>query len=90
MDRYFHALCEDTAILSVRPFAVLDTREHRIGKTFLDTTVQKFDDETVDSLADKRFLILPWVEAAEVYRRLIARGIPEERIVSWNFPADRK
>lgn len=84
MDRYAQAVKEDTNLLDIKPTAVLDTRDYRIGNNFLGQKVQKFNDTNISKLRGKKFLILPWVEYDKVYSTLINNDIKEDDILSWN------
>lgn len=85
MDRYYNAVKEDTNLLSIKPIAVLDTREYRVGAEFHGQVVQKFNDENILKLKNKKFLILPWVEYESAYNILINNGIDRNNILSWNI-----
>ncbi|MCF6330054.1 MAG: B12-binding domain-containing radical SAM protein [Sulfurimonas sp.] len=84
MDRYVQAVKEDTNLLDIKPIAVLDTRDYRIGNEFLGQKIQKFNDTNISKFKEKKFLILPWIEYAKVYSTLIKNNINENNILSWN------
>ena len=85
VDRYYNAISEDTNVFLINPYAVLDTREYRIGKIFLNQKIEKLNEENIKKYNEKKFLILPWVEAQASYKMLIENGILKENILSWNI-----
>jgi hypothetical protein len=84
MDRHFQAVLEYLDIGEIEPFAVLDSRDYRLDKEFFGKKIEKLNIENIKKLNDKKFIILPWVEYQQVYKKLIENGIKDENILIWN------
>ena len=84
IDRYYNSITSDIDILDIKPFKVLDTREYRIGAQFLDKKIEKLSDDIVKNHNTKKYIILPWIEASDVYNQLLNCGIKKENILTWN------
>lgn len=84
VDRYYNSIDKDIDVFSVKPYKVFDTRDYRIDDVFLGKTIEKLSSKLIKENKDKKFLILPWVEANIVYEQLIENGVDKNNILSWN------
>ncbi|HEX2877427.1 MAG TPA: radical SAM protein [Polyangiaceae bacterium] len=84
VDRFYGVLSEDVDLQGLNVAAVLDTRQHRIGDTFLGQTTTRLDDASATEQLGRIAVVLPWIEYETALTTLIAAGFRREDIVCWN------
>ncbi len=84
VDRFYGVVFEDLDLSGLKVAAVLDTREHRIGASFLGQTTIKLDQTSVAQQVGRAAIVLPWVEYDTAVATLLAAGFAREDIVCWN------
>jgi len=84
VDRFYGVVSEDVDLGGLNVAAVLDTREHRVGATFLGRTTERLDQESAAQQVGRVAIVLPWVEYDAAVAALVAAGIAREDIVCWN------
>ena len=89
IDRYYNSISKDIELSTINPSLVLDSREYRIGEIFLNQKIEKLTEEKIVNNHDKKFIILPWVEAENAYSMLLKNGIDKKDILSWNIVEEK-
>jgi radical SAM superfamily enzyme YgiQ (UPF0313 family) len=84
MDRFYRVVFEDVDLDGLNVAAVLDSREHRIGVSFMGRTTARLDRESATAEVGRAAIVLPWVEYETAVATLLAAGFLPEDIVCWN------
>ncbi len=84
VDRFYGVVFEDVDLTGLNVAGVLDTREHRIGVSFLGHTTVRLDQESAAAEVGRVAIVLPWVEYDTAVATLLAAGFQREDIVCWN------
>jgi hypothetical protein len=84
IDRFHGVFTADVQLDGLNVAAVLDTREHRIGVSFLGRTTERLSPESAAAQLGRVAIVLPWVEYDTAVATLTAAGFQPEDIVCWN------
>jgi len=87
MDRYWGVFSEDVDCSGLNVVAVMDSRPHQFGKSFMDCRVETLSVDTVQQYEQAVFIILPWIEYARALDVLASARIDRQRILCWNLLA---
>jgi hypothetical protein len=84
VDRFYGVVFEDVDLGGLNVAAVLDTREHRLGVSFMGRTTDRLEPESARAHVGRAAIVLPWVEYDTAVETLLGAGFSREDIVCWN------
>lgn len=87
MDRYWGVFSEDVDCSGLHVVAVMDSRIHQLGKTFMGCRVEFLSVDAVRQYSQAFFIILPWVEYEQALDVLTRARIDPQQTMSWNHLA---